>query len=160
MRKKDNPVCWHSMCIRSGVAPSLCHWHGTALADVGHFSRGYAIAQPCTGSASVQDPQFTSWWHGYPNLDSTKIYTPLTRKMKNVNIKKCITCTMQVSCRCLLVQQKTVFKRRAFVLIHSRHPFDRRQNKLWINKRLKYVRSAIYFMVPVDAKHHVYLLNL
>ena len=44
-----------------------------------HFSHGYAIVQPCQGTATVQVAQFMSWWHVYPKPDSNEIYTHPTR---------------------------------------------------------------------------------
>ena len=60
------------------------------------------------GLATVQDAQFTSWWHGYPKPDSNKIYThPTQISIKSVNKEKQFSCApYSFQAGALLSQQK------------------------------------------------------
>ena len=68
----------------------------------------YAIVQPCLGTATIQDAQFTSWWHEYPKPDFNEINTHPTRiKHGYCSHKKGVSralCSFQAGA--LLSQQK------------------------------------------------------
>ena len=65
----------HGRCTEEQTAKSIDNLEKDQLISVILTTDSYAIVQPCQGLATVQDDQFTSWWHGQPKPDYNEIDT-------------------------------------------------------------------------------------